>query len=85
MKPDLFRASSLPLGDCSFWRDCADEVRLMVSQVEDFASKSVLIRIAIDFDRLAARTNELNARLGADQQTQPKIESGAARRNRQSA
>jgi len=66
MQPDLFRAASLPLGDYSFWRDCADEVRQLVNQVEDSASKSVLIRIAIDFDRLAARTNELKHRLQAE-------------------
>lgn len=64
--PDLFRAMSLPLGDSSFWRERADEVRQLVVQVEDFTSKSVLIRIAIDFDRLAARTSELKHRVKAE-------------------
>ena len=64
--PDLFRAMSLPLGDSSFWRARADEVRQLVVQVEDFTSKSVLIRIAIDFDRLAARTSELKHRVKAE-------------------
>jgi len=80
MQPDLFRAVSLPVGECSFWRNCADEVRQMVGQVEDAASKSVLIRIAIDFDRLAARTDELNSRLRADQRSRPKIDNGVRRR-----
>jgi hypothetical protein len=62
MEPDLFRAVSLPLGDSNFWRHRADEARRMANQIDDFASKSVLIRIAIDFDRLAARANELERR-----------------------
>lgn len=65
MRPDLFRAVSLPLGDSSFWQDRADEARQMANQVEDFPCKSVLIRIAIDFDRLAARTSELEHKLKA--------------------
>ena len=65
MEPDLFRAVSLPLGDSNFWRDRAGEARQMASQIEDFASKSVLIRIAIDFDRLATRANELAHRYQA--------------------
>jgi hypothetical protein len=81
MQPDLFRAASLPVGECSFWRNCADEVRQMVSQVEDAASISVLIRIAIDFDRLAARTDELNSRLRDNQRSRPKIDNGVRRQS----
>lgn len=63
--PDLFTAVFLPLSNSSFWQDRADEARQMANQVEDFSCKSVLIRIAIDFDRLAARTSELKHKLKA--------------------
>jgi len=54
---------SLPLDDSRFWQDRADEARQMANVIDDFASKSVLIRIAIDFDRLAARASVLKNRL----------------------
>ena len=56
---------SLPLHDSNFWQVRANEARQMANEVEDFASKSVLIRIAIDFDRLAERASALKHKLHA--------------------
>jgi hypothetical protein len=48
----------LPLNDPNFFHERANEARQMADDIEDFGSKSVLVRIAIDFERLARRTSE---------------------------
>ena len=65
---------SLPLHDSNFWQGRADEARQMANEVGDFASKSVLIRIAIDFDRLAARASELKHELQTRQRATARSE-----------
>jgi hypothetical protein len=45
------------LDDPNFWRERAEEARQMAEAIEDFGSKSVLFRIAVDFDRVAARAS----------------------------
>jgi hypothetical protein len=48
----------LPLNDPNFFHERANEARQMAGDIEDFGSKSVLMRIAIDFERLARRASE---------------------------
>ena len=50
---------SVRLDDPEFWRARAEEARLFAEQIGDYGSKSVLFRIAVDYDRVAARAAAL--------------------------
>jgi hypothetical protein len=43
------------LSDPNYWRSQADGMRAIVDELEDVPSRSILARIAVDFDRLADR------------------------------
>jgi hypothetical protein len=47
------------LDDPKYWRARAEEARSCAEQIADFSSKAVLFRIAVDYERIAARTAAL--------------------------
>jgi hypothetical protein len=47
------------LDDPDFWRARAEEARAFAEQIADYGSKAVLFRIAVDYERIAARAEVL--------------------------
>jgi hypothetical protein len=47
------------LDDPDFWRARAEEARSFAEQIADYGSKAVLFRIAVDYERIAARAATL--------------------------
>ena len=47
------------LDDPEYWQARAEEARACAEQITDFGSKAVLFRIAVDYDRVAARVAAL--------------------------
>jgi hypothetical protein len=47
------------LDDPKYWRALAEEERSCTEQIADFSSKAVLFRIAVDYERIAARVATL--------------------------
>jgi len=47
------------LDDPEYWRAQAEEARSCAEQITDFGSKAVLYRIAVDYERIAARAATL--------------------------
>jgi hypothetical protein len=44
------------LDDPKYWQRRAEETRSLADQWNDFAGKAVMLRIAIEYDRLAVHT-----------------------------
>jgi hypothetical protein len=40
-----------------YWHGRANEARQLAEQIADYGSKSVLLRIAVDYERIAARAS----------------------------
>ena len=51
-----------PIDDPQHWRDSANEIRALVEDVKDEASKQKMLRIADDYERLAKRAEERGQR-----------------------
>jgi hypothetical protein len=47
------------LNDPEYWRARAEEARSCAEQIADYGSKAVLFRIAVDYERIAARVAAL--------------------------
>ena len=47
------------MDDPEYWQARAEEARACAEQIRDFGSKAVLFRIAVDYDRVAARVAAL--------------------------
>jgi hypothetical protein len=43
------------LDDPEYWQSRAEEARSFAEQIADYGSKAVLFRIAVDYERIAAR------------------------------
>lgn len=50
---------SVRLEDPEYWHARAEETRSFAEQIADFGSKAVLFRIAVDYERIAARAAAL--------------------------
>ncbi|MFZ1196563.1 MAG: hypothetical protein WAN49_14185 [Pseudolabrys sp.] len=50
---------SVRLDDPEYWQARAEETRLFAEQIADYGSKAVLFRIAVDYERIAARAAAL--------------------------
>jgi hypothetical protein len=50
------------INDFKHWRDRAEEVRLVAESVNDAESRTALLRIAEDYEKLAARAEERSKR-----------------------
>ena len=48
-----FLVEAMDLNDPKFWRDKAKEIRLLAADMQDEESKQTMLRIAVDFERLA--------------------------------
>lgn len=46
------------IDDLQHWRDSASEIRALVEDVKDEASKQKMLQIADDYERLAKRAEE---------------------------
>ena len=51
-----------PIDDPQPWRDSANEIRALVEDVKDEASKQKMLRIVDDYERLAKRAEERGKR-----------------------
>jgi hypothetical protein len=47
------------LDDPEYWQARAEETRSFAEQIADYGSKAVLFRIAVDYERIAARAAAL--------------------------
>jgi hypothetical protein len=52
-------AMAVRLDDPEYWRARAEEARSSAEQIADYGSKAVLFRIAVDYERIAARAAAL--------------------------
>jgi hypothetical protein len=50
---------SVRLDDPEYWQARAEETRSFAEQIADYGSKAVLFRIAVDYERIAARAAAL--------------------------
>ena len=50
------------IDDPQHWRDSANEIRVLVNDVKDEASKQKMLRIADDYERLAKRAEDRGKR-----------------------
>ncbi len=50
---------SVRLDDPEYWQARAEETRSFAEQIADHGSKAVLFRIAVDYERIAARAAAL--------------------------
>jgi predicted Rossmann-fold nucleotide-binding protein len=50
------------IDDPQHWRDSANEIRALVNDVKDEASKQKMLRIADDYERLAKRAEDRGKR-----------------------
>ena len=48
--------------DPQHWRDSANEIRALIEDIKDEASKQKMLRIADDYERLAKRAEERGKR-----------------------
>jgi hypothetical protein len=46
------------IDDPQHWRDSANEIRALIEDIKDEASKQKMLRIADDYERLAKRAEE---------------------------
>jgi hypothetical protein len=53
------RAMAVRLDDPEYWQARAEEARSCAEQIADYGSKAVLFRIAVDYERVAARAAAL--------------------------
>jgi hypothetical protein len=53
------RGMTVRLDDPEYWHARAEEARSCAEQVADYGSKAVLFRIAVDYERIAARAATL--------------------------
>jgi hypothetical protein len=53
------RGMAVRLDDPEYWRARAEEARSCAEQIADYGSKAVLFRIAVDYERIAARAAAL--------------------------
>jgi hypothetical protein len=50
------------IDDPQHWRDSANEIRVLVNDVKDEASKQKMLRIADDYERVAKRAEDRGKR-----------------------
>jgi len=46
------------INDPKHWRGRAEEMRVLADEMKDIESRSIILRLASDYDRLADRTEE---------------------------
>ena len=48
------------LNDAKYWRDCAAEMRVLSIEMKDFEARTLMLKLANDYDKLATHANPTN-------------------------
>ena len=66
------------INDANHWRDRAAKMRALSAEMEDFEARTLMLKLANDYDKLADRAEERAARNKSGPSPAPKAKGRAA-------
>jgi len=63
------------LNDAKHWRDRAAEMRVLSREMKDFEARTLMLKLANDYDKLADRASDIFGALGEIRTPDPQIRS----------